>query len=85
MVLQAMSSGFATLPWAAALLAKGIPAAARSPASRAVSAVRGHARALSVQTALGMKEGLCYLFSSKNQLLLNSCFSSQVSASLRVQ
>lgn len=32
-----------------------------------------------VQTAQGMKESLCYLFPSKNQLLLNSCFSSQVS------
>lgn len=30
-----------------------------------------------VQAAQGMKERLCYLFPSKNQLLLNSCFSSQ--------
>ena len=31
MVLQAMSSGFATLPWAAALLAKGIPSRRSQP------------------------------------------------------
>ena len=57
------------------------PAAARCPGSHAVSAVRGHAQALGAQTALG----LCYLFLSKNQLLLNSGFGSQVSPSLCVQ
>lgn len=31
------------------------------------------------QAPKGMKERLCYLFPSKNQLLLNSCLSSQVS------
>lgn len=67
-----MSSGFAALPWA--LLAKGIIPRLWFPCC--VSLRR---RALSMQTALGMKEGLRYLFLSKNQLLLNSCFSSQVS------
>lgn len=58
-------------------LAKGIPGRG--------SALRGHAWAPSKQAVLKKKEGLCYLFSSKNQLLLNSCFSSQASPSLCVQ
>lgn len=70
MVSQAMPSGFPVLPRQRASPA---PLAARVPRLGQPS------QAPRVQTAQGMKERLCYLFPSKNQLLLNSCFSGQVS------
>lgn len=65
MVPQVMPSG---LPWHGA-----------SPELLAVPRLGQPSQAPRVQTEQGMKERLCYLFPSKNQLLLNSCFSSQVS------